>query len=249
MDLAHKTILLTGGTGSFGNAFVSRILRDHPTTTVRVYSRDELKQSEMATKFGHDPRLRFFVGDIRSRERLSRATKGVDFLIDACSQAGVPLVIVGDGPKRAELQARAAARGGRCEFLGHLKGAALWSHVEAASLVALPSVWYEIAPKSILEAQARSRPCLVTTIGGLPEMVEEGATGFLAAPSDLGSLTAALRRAFALGDDELAAMGERARQRATTTFTRDRYYREMTALYAELSPAIAAHVALEAQAA
>ena len=194
----------------------------------------------------------------RLRERYGRhvlffgrlsSEKGVDFLIDACSQAGVPLVIVGDGPKRAELQARAAARGGRCEFLGHLKGAALWSHVEAASLVALPSVWYEIAPKSILEAQARSRPCLVTTIGGLPEMVEEGATGFLAAPSDLGSLTAALRRAFALGDDELAAMGERARQRATTTFTRDRYYREMTALYAELSPAIAAHVALEAQAA
>ena len=51
MDLAHKTILLTGGTGSFGNAFVSRILRDHPTTTVRVYSRDELKQSEMRERF------------------------------------------------------------------------------------------------------------------------------------------------------------------------------------------------------
>ncbi len=177
--------------------------------------------------------------------RLS-AEKGVDFLIDACSQAGVPLVIVGDGPKRAELEARAAARGGACAFLGHLKGATLWAHVEAASLVALPSVWYEIAPKSILEAQARGKPCLVTTIGGLPEMVEDAATGFLAAPSDLASLTAALRRAFALDDEALAGMGEMARRVATTTFTRERYYREMTALYAELSPTIAAHVAREA---
>ncbi|MCB1541876.1 MAG: glycosyltransferase [Rhodoblastus sp.] len=178
--------------------------------------------------------------------RLS-AEKGVDLLIDACAQAGVPLVVVGDGPKRAELQARAAARGGAGAFLGHLKGAALWAHVEAASLVALPSVWYEIAPKSILEAQARGKPSLVTTIGGLPEMVEEGATGFLAAPSDLASLVAALGRAFALDDATLARMGALARERATTTFTRERYYGEMTALYAELSPAIAAQVAREAQ--
>lgn len=78
-------------------------------------------------------------------------------------------------------------------------------------------------------------------------MVEEGETGFLAAPSDLASLTAALRRAFALDDSALAAMGARARERATTTFTRERYYREMTALYSEISPAIAAHVAREAQ--
>ena len=178
--------------------------------------------------------------------RLS-AEKGVDLLIDACAAAGVPLVIVGDGPKRDELQARATARGGVCDFLGHLKGAALWAQVEAASLVALPSVWYEIAPKSILEAQARGKPALVTTIGGLPEMVEEGVTGFLAAPSDAVSLTEALRRALAMDDAALAAMGARARARATTTFTRDRYYREMISLYAELSPAIAAEIAREAR--
>lgn len=178
--------------------------------------------------------------------RLS-AEKGVDLLIDACAAAGVALVVVGDGPKRDDLQARASTRGGACAFLGHLKGAALWAQVEAASLVALPSVWYEIAPKSILEAQARGKPALVTAIGGLPEMVEDGATGFLAAPSDPVSLAETLRRAFAMDDAALAAMGARARERATTTFTRDRYYREMTALYAELSPAVARHVAREAQ--
>ncbi|MFO1133760.1 MAG: glycosyltransferase [Rhodoblastus sp.] len=178
--------------------------------------------------------------------RLS-AEKGVDLLIDACAAANVPLVVVGDGPKRDELQARASARGGVCAFPGHLKGAALWAHVEAASLVALPSVWYEIAPKSILEAQARGKPALVTAIGGLPEMVEDGATGFLAAPSDPASLHDALRRAFAMDDAALAAMGALARRRAMTTFTRERYYREMTALYAELSPDIASYLAREAQ--
>ena len=178
--------------------------------------------------------------------RLS-AEKGVDLLIDACAAANVPLVVVGDGPKRDELQARASARGGVCAFPGHLKGAALWAHVEAASLVALPSVWYEIAPKSILEAQARGKPALVTAIGGLPEMVEDGATGFLAAPSDPASLRDALRRAFAMDDAALAAMGALARRRAMTTFTRERYYREMTALYAELSPDIASYLAREAQ--
>ncbi len=78
-------------------------------------------------------------------------------------------------------------------------------------------------------------------------MVEDGATGFLAAPSDPASLRDALRRAFAMDDAALAAMGALARQRAMTTFTRERYYREMTALYAELSPDIASHLAREAQ--
>ncbi|MFT4096960.1 MAG: glycosyltransferase [Rhodoblastus sp.] len=173
--------------------------------------------------------------------------KGVDLLIDACARAGVPLVIVGDGPKRADLETRARARGGDCVFAGRLSGAALWAQVEAASLVALPSVWYEIAPKSILEAQARGKPTLVTAIGGLPEMVEDGVTGFVAAPSDPASLTSALSRAFALDEASLAAMGAAARRRVTTTFTRERYYREMMALYAEVSPAIAAQLARQAQ--
>ena len=90
MDLAQKTILLTGGTGSFGNAFVSRILRDHPTTTVRVYSRDELKQSEMRERFVDDPRLRFFIGDVRNKTRLARATQGADIVVHAAAMKQVP---------------------------------------------------------------------------------------------------------------------------------------------------------------
>ena len=92
----------------------------------------------------------------------------------------------------------------------------------------------------MLEAQARGKPVIATTIGGLPEMVEDGATGFLAKPSDLASLTDCLRRLSVMDDAGVARMGALARERALTNFTRERYYRDMTAIYAELSPAVAA---------
>jgi UDP-N-acetylglucosamine 4,6-dehydratase len=90
MDLAGKTILLTGGTGSFGHAFVDRILADHPDTTLRIFSRDELKQSEMQSRYGNHPQLRFFVGDVRNRSRLTRAMKGADIVVHAAAMKQVP---------------------------------------------------------------------------------------------------------------------------------------------------------------
>ncbi|MEZ5182873.1 MAG: UDP-N-acetylglucosamine 4,6-dehydratase (inverting) [Acidimicrobiales bacterium] len=90
MDLAGKTILLTGGTGSFGHAFVDRILADHPDTTLRVFSRDELKQSEMQALYAGNDQLRFFVGDVRNRSRLTRAMKGADIVVHAAAMKQVP---------------------------------------------------------------------------------------------------------------------------------------------------------------
>jgi len=90
MDLAGKTILLTGGTGSFGHAFVDRILADHPDATLRVFSRDELKQSEMQARYVDQPNLRFFVGDVRNRSRLTRAMKGADIVVHAAAMKQVP---------------------------------------------------------------------------------------------------------------------------------------------------------------
>src|SRR5437868_5575021 len=89
MDLSGKTILLTGGTGSFGNAFVRRVLEDAPGAVIRVYSRDELKQSEMFARYG-DERLRFLVGDVRDRERMTRAAQGADVIIHAAAMKQVP---------------------------------------------------------------------------------------------------------------------------------------------------------------
>lgn len=164
--------------------------------------------------------------------------KGIDLLIDACADQGLTLVIAGDGPERETLQAKAAGSTQPVHFTGHLTGSALWSYVEAATAIALPSVWYEIAPKSILEAQARAKITVLSAIGGLPEMIEDGDTGILVEPHSMRSLADGLRRVFAITEEERTAMGLRARARALTRYTRDRYYREMVGLYQELDPTL-----------
>lgn len=89
MDLSGKTILLTGGTGSFGNAFIDHVLPKYDDVTIRVFSRDELKQSELRTRLGDD-HLRYFIGDIRDRRRLLRAAQGADLIIHAAAMKQVP---------------------------------------------------------------------------------------------------------------------------------------------------------------
>jgi len=77
--------LITGGTGSFGRAFVKRVLEEHDPTKVIIFSRDELKQLEMKNSFQDSSKLRFFIGDIREKERLVRAFEGVDIVIHAAA--------------------------------------------------------------------------------------------------------------------------------------------------------------------
>ena len=85
-----KTILLTGGTGSFGKKFTEILLREHNPESVRIYSRGELLQMEMQNRFGDDPRLRFLIGDVRDRDRLYRAARGVDIIVHAAALKHVP---------------------------------------------------------------------------------------------------------------------------------------------------------------
>jgi UDP-N-acetylglucosamine 4,6-dehydratase len=85
-----STILVTGGTGSFGNAFVPMTLARFNPKKVIIYSRDEMKQWDMAKKFESDDRVRFFIGDVRDRERLYRALDGVDYVVHAAATKIVP---------------------------------------------------------------------------------------------------------------------------------------------------------------
>jgi UDP-N-acetylglucosamine 4,6-dehydratase len=87
--LNGKTILVTGGTGSFGKKFAEIILREHDPKSVRIYSRGELKQFEMQTRF-KDERLRFLIGDVRDRDRLYRAMNRVDIVVHAAALKQVP---------------------------------------------------------------------------------------------------------------------------------------------------------------
>jgi UDP-N-acetylglucosamine 4,6-dehydratase (inverting) len=110
--LNGKSILVTGGTGSFGNTFVPMTLDKYNPKKLVIYSRDEMKQWDMAKKFDDDPRVRFFIGDVRDKDRLYRALDGIDYtaeynpfecvktnvhgamnLIDACIDKGVERVV------------------------------------------------------------------------------------------------------------------------------------------------------------
>ena len=88
--LENSTILITGGTGSFGNKFVPMTLERYNPKLVIVFSRDEMKQWEMAQKFENDPRVRFAIGDVRDKDRLARALDGVDMVVHAAATKIVP---------------------------------------------------------------------------------------------------------------------------------------------------------------
>lgn len=84
------TVLITGGTGSFGHTFMPMLLASSSPKKVIVFSRDEMKQWEMAKLYGDDPRVRFFIGDVRDRDRLYRAFDGVDYVVHAAATKIVP---------------------------------------------------------------------------------------------------------------------------------------------------------------
>lgn len=90
MTMKKSTILVTGGTGSFGHAFVPMALAKYDPARIIIYSRDEMKQWEMAKIFNGDKRVRFFIGDVRDRERLYRAVDGVDYVVHAAATKIVP---------------------------------------------------------------------------------------------------------------------------------------------------------------
>ncbi len=85
-----RTVLVTGGTGSFGKKFTQVLLRDYPVKKLIIFSRDELKQHEMRVGGFNDPRLRFFIGDVRDEARLRRALTGVDIVVHAAALKQVP---------------------------------------------------------------------------------------------------------------------------------------------------------------
>jgi UDP-N-acetylglucosamine 4,6-dehydratase/5-epimerase len=88
--LQNSSILITGGTGSFGNTFVPMTLKKYNPRRLVIFSRDEMKQWEMAKKFEGDERVRFFIGDVRDKERLMRALDGIEYVVHAAATKIVP---------------------------------------------------------------------------------------------------------------------------------------------------------------
>ena len=88
--LTNSSILITGGTGSFGNAFVPMTLEKYNPRRIVIFSRDEMKQWDMSKKFKDDKRIRFFIGDVRDKDRLCRALDGIDYVVHAAATKIVP---------------------------------------------------------------------------------------------------------------------------------------------------------------
>ena len=92
LDLSDKTVLVTGGTGSFGKQFISTVLKKYDPRKIIVYSRDELKQYEMSQLFPIKdfPAIRYLIGDVRDYDRLTMAMRDVDYVIHAAALKHVP---------------------------------------------------------------------------------------------------------------------------------------------------------------
>ena len=88
--MENRRILLTGGTGSFGRKFVSLTLAQKNPAKIIIFSRDEMKQWEMAQQFEHDPRIQFIIGDVRDKERLMQVVPGADYIVHAAATKIVP---------------------------------------------------------------------------------------------------------------------------------------------------------------
>lgn len=167
--------------------------------------------------------------------RLS-AEKGIDVLIEAAARVGgTRVVIAGEGPLRAGLEARCARLGaGNVEFLGYVDREDLMSLIRESMLVAVPSVCYENFPYNVLESFALGKPAVASRIGGIPEMVEDGKTGFLFEPGDSAALARNINRVAA--DPALReTLGRNARSRVDREFSADIHYNRLSALYESLS--------------
>lgn len=160
--------------------------------------------------------------------------KGIATLMHAAKAAGVKLKIAGTGPIEAELHALQADLVGDIEFLGYRSGAELHTLIREARAVVLPSEWYENAPMSVLESFALGTPVVGARIGGIPEMVVEGETGWTFESRNTDDLAALLSRLVAMPAEHIARAGRAARNHVVQSFSRAGYLQATLALYAEL---------------
>lgn len=221
-----RSKLLEGGFPASQVIFMRNFVTDEVLALARV--------DEDPTDHEH-PYLLFF-------GRLSRE-KGIEVLVDAFLSIADRnpdwrLVIVGEGPERAAIEAQISAHpeGARVELVGFQRGDALRRLVEGASLAVSPSRCRENMPFSIVEALAAGTPVVGTRIGGIPELISVGHTGFLAEPDDMISLMGSIQRGIALcGDiDAYHAMQANCRAFILESCNQSSYIKELVSLYERL---------------
>lgn len=160
--------------------------------------------------------------------------KGLVTLIEAAATARVGLDIVGAGTLEASLRRIAARRDADVRFLGFLSGGALHEAVSAARAVVVPSEWYENAPLSVLEACALGKPVIVAAIGGLPELVVDGESGWIFDSGSVDALAGCLAQVASRADRSVAAAGTAAHDYVSAEFSPRRYIDALRPIYRRL---------------
>lgn len=165
--------------------------------------------------------------------RLSRE-KGLHTLVRAAAEADCSLEIAGTGPEMASIEQLAQHLSADVRLLGYLSGAQLHDAIRRARAVVLPSECYENAPMSVLEAYALGKPIVGARIGGIPELVRDGETGYQFHSGDVADLARVLRQIVDARDTDLAEMGRLGRQWTENEFSAHRYADRIQAVYGEL---------------
>jgi glycosyltransferase involved in cell wall biosynthesis len=197
-------------------------------------------------EWGYDPAKIVYVPNYASAIGLSPATqagegvayfgrlseeKGIATLIRAAALSGVPTTVIGTGPQEATLKALAAELGAPVTFTGRLDGEALWSAVKSVRATVLPSEWYENGPMSVFESYGNARMVIGADIAGIPELIEEGVSGWTFPSGDVGALAERLAAVAGLPETRVMEMGREGLRIVGTVFTRARYLDEITTAY------------------
>lgn len=166
--------------------------------------------------------------------------KGVATLIRAAALARVRLRIIGTGSEEQALRQLAAELGGDVEFTGYLTGSALRAAISTARAVVIPSEWYENAPISVMEASALGRPVIGANIGGIPELIRPGETGFIFTSGSVDSLVDVLTSVQRLPVSARQRLGSAGREWMRAEFSPTAYRDRMLALYGQIGVQISA---------
>ncbi|PBN41620.1 glycosyltransferase family 4 protein [Sphingobium sp. D43FB] len=163
--------------------------------------------------------------------------KGLATLIRAAAMTGVAVNIAGTGPCDQEFRALAQNLNAPVTFLGYRTGAALEQLLDDARAIVLPSEWYENAPMSVIEAYNAGRPVLGADIGGIPEMIDNGVTGWTFPSRDVEALASKLEEISATPVANLEAMGRAGGMMVAEHLSAARYYERMSDVYRQLGVA------------
>jgi glycosyltransferase involved in cell wall biosynthesis len=158
--------------------------------------------------------------------------KGVETLIRAAIRSSSNLMIVGSGPIENEL--KAIASGSSIEFLGFKSGDDLWNLVRQSRAVVLPSEWYENCPMSVLESYALGKPVIGANIGGIPEIIQSGVTGWIFESGNEAELSELLHVVTEESDSILEEMGRAARNYVAKEFAPEKYMSSTKNLYSSI---------------